>query len=110
VDTEQEFDALCAATAAVASYFVFADTVATWLTKRGITPVIARDYMAQILPSLMESAAKAPTSSFRGMATGHATAGGLNEQLLRHLEEHNTFGTLAEALDQVMLRVTTTNH
>jgi pyrroline-5-carboxylate reductase len=110
VDTEQEFDALCAATAAVASYFVFADTVATWLTKCGIAPTIARDYMAQILPSLMESAAKAPTSRFRAMATGHATAGGLNEQLLRHLEERNTFGTLTEALDQVMLRVTTTNH
>jgi len=44
------------------------------------------------------------------MAAGHATAGGLNEQLLHHLEERNTFGALTEALDQVMLRVTTTNH
>lgn len=110
VDTEEEFDALCATTAAVSSYFTFAGTVALWLAKRGISPVIARDYVAQILPALGESAAKAPSSSFREMAAGHATAGGLNEQLLRHLEEHNTFGVLTEALDQVMLRVTTTNH
>jgi pyrroline-5-carboxylate reductase len=110
VDTEQEFDARCAATAAVASYFVFADVIATWLTERGITPAIARDYMAQVLPRLGECAAKAPTSSFRAMAADHATAGGLNEQLLRHLEERNIFVALTEALDQVMLRVTTANH
>jgi pyrroline-5-carboxylate reductase len=110
VDTEQEFDALCTATAAVASYFVFADAVVSWLAERGIPGAIARDYMAQILPSLEESAAKAPTSSFRAMAADHATAGGLNEQLLNYLEERNTYGALTEALDQVMLRVTTTNH
>jgi pyrroline-5-carboxylate reductase len=110
VDTEQEFDALCTATAAVASYFVFADAVVSWLAERGIPGAIARDYMAQILPSLEESAAKAPTSSFRAMAADHATAGGLNEQLLNYLEERNTYGSLTEALDQLMLRVTTTNH
>jgi hypothetical protein len=44
------------------------------------------------------------------MAADHATAGGLNEQLLNYLEERNTYGSLTEALDQVMLRVTTTNH
>ena len=106
VDTEEEFDSLCAATAAVASYFAFADSIASWLAERGIASGMARDYVAQILPPLGESAAEAGSSSFRSMAGGHATAGGLNEQVLRHLEERNVFGALAEALDQVMLRVT----
>ncbi|MGA3012028.1 MAG: pyrroline-5-carboxylate reductase [Terracidiphilus sp.] len=110
VDTEEEFDALSAASAAVASYFAFADTVASWLAGRGISPVIARDYVAQVLPALKESAAEAPSSSFREMATGHATVGGLNEQLLRHLDERKVFAELTDGLDQVMLRVTTTNH
>lgn len=109
VDTEEEFDALSAASAAVASYFAFADTVASWLAKRGISPVIARDYVAQVLPALKESAAEAPLSSFREMASSHATVGGLNEQLLRHMEERKIFTALADGLDQVMLRVTAAN-
>jgi pyrroline-5-carboxylate reductase len=106
VDAEAEFDALSAATAAVASYFAFADVIASWLTERGISPAVARDYVARILPGLRESAAEAPSSSFRALATSHATKGGLNEQLLRDLEERNVFGALTEALDRVMLRVT----
>jgi hypothetical protein len=43
------------------------------------------------------------------MATSHATVGGLNEQLLRHLEERNIFAALTDGLDQVMLRVTAAN-
>ena len=109
VDTEEEFDALSAASATAASYFAFADTVASWLAERGISPAIARDYVAQILPALGESAATAPSSSFRAMATSHATAGGLNEQLLRHLEERKIFTALTDGLDRVMLRVTAAN-
>jgi pyrroline-5-carboxylate reductase len=109
VDTEEEFDALSTVSAAVASYFAFAHTVASWLAERGISPAIARDYVAQILPALKESAANAPSSSFRAMAASHATIGGLNEQLLRYLEERNIFGTLTDGLDQVMLRVAAAN-
>jgi pyrroline-5-carboxylate reductase len=110
VDTEEEFDALCAVSATVASYFAFVDVIASWLTERGIAPAVARDYVARILPGLGESAAEAPSNSFRAMAADHATAGGLNEQLLRHLEERDIFTALTEALDQVMRRVTTSNH
>jgi pyrroline-5-carboxylate reductase len=109
VDTEKEFESLTAAGATVASYFAFADTVASWLAERGISPLVARDYVSQVFPALKESVAEAPASSFREMATSHATVGGLNEQLLRHLEERKIFTALTEALDGVMLRVTAAN-
>ena len=110
VDTEEQFDALCTATAVVASYFAFADGVTSWLTQYGIPSTDARDYVAQILPSLVEEAAEAPTLNFRSMGVRHATSGGLNEQILHHLESHNVFGTLSDALDQVMQRVTAASH
>lgn len=105
VATEEQFNALCTATAAVASYFAFAHTVASWLAGRGIPPAQARDYVARILPPLQEEAVHTPDLDFRSMARLHATAGGLNEQILNRLDEHGAFGALSDALDQVMQRI-----
>ena len=105
VDTEDQFNALGAASSAVASYFAFADSVAAWLVHRGLPAMTARNYIASILPSLEDEAAHHPDLGFRSMAVAHATPGGLNEQILKHLEAHGVFNTVNDALDQVMLRV-----
>ena len=105
VDTEDQFNALGAASSAVASYFAFADSVATWLVRRGLPAMAARNYVASILPSLHDEAGHKPDLGFRSMAVAHATPGGLNEQILKHLEAHGVFDTITDALDQVMLRV-----
>jgi len=109
VDTEEEFNALCTATAAIASYYAFAESIASWLVQRGVRPVPARDYVCRMLPSLEREAAQMPELGFRALAAAHATAGGLNEQFLNDLEAHDVFGTINHALDQVMLRLKATS-
>jgi len=105
VGSEEQFNALCTATAAVASYFAFAHTVASWLAERGVPAMEARDYVARVLPPLGEEAAHAPDLDFRSMARMHATAGGLNEQIVNRLEEQGAFGALRGALDGAMQRI-----
>jgi pyrroline-5-carboxylate reductase len=106
VDTEREFDALCTATATMASYFEFADGAASWLKRQGIAEGQARDYVARIFHGLAETAAESPERSFAELANDHATRGGTNEQVLRHLKEHGVYDRFSEALDGVMRRVT----
>lgn len=105
VDTEDQLNAIGTASSAVASYFAFADSLASWLIARGLPPMRARDYVSRMLPSLQDEAAHAPELSFRAMAAAHATLGGLNEQMLKHLETEGVFDTINEAMDQLMLRV-----
>jgi pyrroline-5-carboxylate reductase len=106
VDTEEQFNAIGTASSTVASYFAYADTIASWLVRYGLPAMAARNYVGSLLPSLQEETAHKPDLGFRSLAAAHATLGGLNEQILRHLEEHGVFDTLTNALDQVMLRVT----
>lgn len=105
VETEEQFNALGAASSAVASYFAFADSIASWLMRYGLPAAPARDYVSRLLPLLPEEVAHAPELDFRSMAAAHATQGGLNEQLLKHLETQGVFTTIHEGLDALMLRV-----
>jgi pyrroline-5-carboxylate reductase len=106
VDTEIEFDALCTATATMASYFAFADGVASWLTRHGVPEAKAREYIGQIFSGLAAMAVESPGRSFSTLATDHATRGGTNEQVLAHLADRAVFEALSEALDAIMRRVT----
>jgi pyrroline-5-carboxylate reductase len=106
VETESAFDALCTATATMAAYFAFADGAASWLAEHGITEEQAREYIGRIFAGLGETALERPDESFAALAADHATRGGTNEQVLRHLTEHGVWDRFAEALDGVMRRVT----
>ena len=105
VDTEVEFDALCTATATMAMYFAFADTVASWLTRQGIPEGQARDYMARIYSGLAQAALEQPAQSFQSLAADHATPGGINEKVVTDLTAHGVFEALTQTLDAVMRRV-----
>ena len=105
-DTETEFDAFCTATATMAAYFAFADTVSSWLSRNGIAEAKAHDYTAQILCGLALTSVERSALSFQSLAAEHATRGGINQQVLTHLMEHGVFETFSEALDGVMRRVT----
>lgn len=106
VDTESEFDALCTATATMATYFAFADGAASWLTRHGIPQAKARDYIARLFAGLAETAMEEPERSFQSLAADHATRGGTNEQVLTHLTADGVFEKFSEGLDGVMRRVT----
>jgi pyrroline-5-carboxylate reductase len=106
VETEDEFDTLCTATATMATYFAFADGAASWLTRHGIPQEQARNYIAQIFSGLAHTAIAAPERSFQSLAADHATRGGTNEQVLNHLIAHGVFDSFSEALDGILRRVT----
>jgi pyrroline-5-carboxylate reductase len=102
VESESEFDALCAATATIASYFAFADAIASWLAGQGVPGPKAGDYVTRLFAGLnVEVAGR----SLKSLADGHSTRGGINEQLLTHLVEHHVFENLSQGLDAVLRRI-----
>jgi pyrroline-5-carboxylate reductase len=109
VASESEFDALCVATATMASYFAFADTAAAWLARHGIAQLQARDYVTQIFSGLTDTAREAPERDFQTLAREHATKGGTNEQVLASLNQHGVFEHFSDALDAILRRVTATS-
>ncbi len=106
VATEHEFDVMCTATATMASYFAFSDCIAGWLANHGIPETTARDYVARLLNGLSDTTLQSPDRTFAELAADHATRGGTNEQVLRHLTDHGAFEAYAAALDAILVRVT----
>ena len=105
VETENEFDALSTATATIASYFAFADAIASWLEGHGVPGPKACDYVSRIFRGLVNPAVGAPERSLKSLADEYATRGGLNEQVLTYLAEHDVFKDLSQALDAVLRRI-----
>ncbi len=105
VETEDEFEALAAATATLAAHFTFSDSIAAWLTRQGVPAAKARDYVAKVILGLAAAAVDAPDRSFRELAGECATPGGMNEQVLRHLTENGVFERVSEGLDGILRRV-----
>jgi pyrroline-5-carboxylate reductase len=104
VETDREFDALCTATASLASYFAFAEAITSWLAQHDVPAVDARRYVAGIFEGLTHAAALAPGKSFTALADEHTTPGGINEQVLQNLTEQRVFAHLSESLDAVLER------
>jgi pyrroline-5-carboxylate reductase len=105
MNSENEFDAICAATATIASYFAFNETIASWLEQQGVPAPQARDYIARLFLGVTTGAVDAPGSSFQSLAATHATAGGINEQFLKHLVERGFLARVSEGLDAVLRRI-----
>lgn len=105
VERENEFDAICATTATIASYFAFNETIASWLEQQGVPAWQARDYIARLFLGVTTGAVEASASSFQSLAATHATAGGINEQFLKHLVEHGLLTRVSEGLDAVLHRI-----
>ena len=105
VETEKEFDAISATTATIASYFAFVERIASWLVQQGIPESKARDYIARLFFGLTTTTIEAPECSFQSFAANHATAGGINEQFLKHLVERGLLTSVSEALDAVLRRI-----
>jgi pyrroline-5-carboxylate reductase len=105
VETENEFDAMCAVTATIAAYFAFIERIGSWLAQHGIPESKARDHIARMFWGLTASAVDGPERSFQSLASNHATAGGINEQFLRYLIDHGLLTNVSEALDAVLSRI-----
>jgi pyrroline-5-carboxylate reductase len=105
VKREKDFDAMSASSATIASYLAFTETIASWLEQQDVSGTQARDYIAQLFYGVTSGAVEAPERGFQAVAATYATAGGLNEQLLRHLSEHGFLTRVTEGLDAVLRRI-----
>jgi pyrroline-5-carboxylate reductase len=105
VRTGNEFDAICATTETIASYFAFSETIASWLEQQGVRASQARDYIARLFLEVTTGAVEASERSFQSLAAAHATAGGINEQFLKHMVEHGLLTRISEALDAFLHRI-----
>jgi pyrroline-5-carboxylate reductase len=92
VENEAQFESFCTVTASIASYLAFSDAVASWLNRQGVPDTTAVDYTRAMFRGVINGKAGAQQ---------HATPGGINEQLLRHLERAGVFERLGEGLDVV---------
>jgi len=106
VANEPEFDVVCTATATMATYFAIAETIASWLTRHGIPAGKARDYVAHLYAGMSDTTLSEPGRSLRELVADHATRGGTNEQVLKHLTDHHVFDVYSDALDAILVRVT----
>jgi pyrroline-5-carboxylate reductase len=75
------------------------------LAQQGIPESKARDYIGRLFFGLTTTAVEAPERSFQSFAANHATAGGINEQFLKHLVERGLLTSVSEALDAVLHRI-----
>jgi pyrroline-5-carboxylate reductase len=105
VESEIQFDAICATTATIASYLAFNDTIAAWLERQAIPAPQARDYVARLFWGEATVALESRDRSFQSLAASHTTAGGINEQFLKHLVEHGVLTSVSEGLDAVLNRI-----
>ena len=105
VERENEFDAICATTGTIASYFAFNETIASWLAQHGVAATQARDYIARLFLGVTTGAVEASERSFQSLAATHATAGGINEQFLKKLVEDGLVTKVSEGLDAVLHRI-----
>jgi pyrroline-5-carboxylate reductase len=103
---EEEFAAVCSVTATMATYFAFAETATSWLSRQGIPPDQARDYVARIYSGLGMAAVDGSNESFQTLAADHAARGGTNEQLLKHMQDNGVFDRFSEGRDGILRRVT----
>jgi pyrroline-5-carboxylate reductase len=101
----KEFDAICATTGTIASYFAFNETIASWLEQQGVPATQARDYIARLFLGVTTGAVQASDCSFQSLAATHATPGGINEQFLSNIVQHGLLTRVSETLDAVLHRI-----
>jgi pyrroline-5-carboxylate reductase len=104
VVTEESFDAIVSAAATVAAYFDYLGSITEWLVGRGVAAPDAGRYVAATFASLGDELAR-PDVDFAALAHAHTTAGGLNEQFARDLENAGLPDAVSRGLDRILARV-----
>jgi len=105
VDSEDEFETICAATATIASFYAFVDEIASWMSRNKVPEGKARDYVARMFLGVTSAALDAPQRTFQSLASDHATGGGINEQFLKNMVEHGLLEDVSYGLDAVLQRI-----
>lgn len=104
VDDETAYESVAAASATVAAHFRYLGTIADWLAGRGIPRAEARRYVAHTFAALSDELRSAD-ADFAALARAYTTAGGLNEQFVRDLDEAGVYDEVRAGLDAVLARI-----
>lgn len=102
---ERELEVVWASTALMGAYFGLMNSVAEWLTDRGVDPANARNFIAAVFHGLAVSALKQPAKSLEQLVMDHSTPGGLNEQAYRELLAAGWTDRIQEVLTLIHDRV-----
>jgi pyrroline-5-carboxylate reductase len=105
LESEDEFEAFCATTGTIAFAYAFLDGIASWLSRNNIPEGKARDYIARMFSGLASTAVDAAEQPFESLARQHATAGGINEQFLKHMVERGLLASVSGGLDVILQRI-----
>ncbi len=108
IESEDKFEAICATTATMAFTYTFFDGIASWLIRNNIPEAEARDYVARMFYGLASTAVDAEDQSFESLAKQHTTAGGINEQFLKHMVERGLLANISGGLDAILQRIRAT--
>ncbi len=99
----EAFEAFSASTATIAAHFAYLHTIAEWLEAHAIPAPAATRYVAAMFAGLADATRSG--ERFEQLAREHATAGGINEQFLRELEEHGTLEHVDRGLQRILERL-----
>jgi len=73
----------------------------------GLPDQAAREYVARMFCGLSCAVADAPDESLQSLVKAHATAGGINEQFLKHIAGSGLLSAISDGLTAVMKRFST---
>lgn len=104
IESEREFLALWASTAAMASYFALMDAIHSWLTRQGVPGTTAREYTAMLFEGLSRVPRESKTP-LAELADEFKTKGGLNEQMAAQLRDAGALDAWPSALDAILARI-----
>jgi pyrroline-5-carboxylate reductase len=104
-ENESQFDAICATTATIAFDFALKETLASWLEQHGVPARQAKDYVARLFLGVATGVVETSGRSLESLAASHATAGGINEQFLKHLVNDGLLSRVSEGLDAILQRI-----
>ncbi|TNB49873.1 F420-dependent NADP oxidoreductase [Martelella lutilitoris] len=100
-ETDDEYQAMCVATASLAGAFAYYETIADWLQAKNLPADKARAFSGAVFYALAATARNAPDMSFSELTHESATRGGTNEQVLKHLKDNNVYTAFSKALDGI---------
>ena len=101
---EIAFESVAAASATVAAYFRYLETIADWLSGQGIPKAEAHRFVADTFAAL-STELDSPEVDFVALTRSHMTPGGLNEQFMRDIGAAGTYDAVRVGLDAVLARI-----
>lgn len=105
VTDEHQFQALAGGSALMAAFYEFTATTARWIEGQGVPTREAALYSSSMLHALAHMTTRVDAGQLQAMSEECLTAGGLNEQVLFELRDHEWFGHVGHALDGIMRKL-----